>query len=452
MTLLKPQRFSATKSYERFLFIFTKHTRMKHFFYFTTFLLLGLYACTPPTTTVNLTPPSMIEPTIELTKGLWRGVLNIGNDANPLEIPFNFEVVNNQKIIIHNGEEQIEVTDINYDEKNNSFSIKMPVFGSEFKLVHHQDKWEGEWHNYNKKDYKIPFKAVHNNPVRFEGISPSKTAAQFKKRWKVTFSPDTEDSYPAIGLFKVLEDGTATGTFLTQTGDYRYLEGGLKGKELSLSCFDGAHAFLFKATLEEDGSLKGDFWSGKHWQEPWVATPNTSFELLPMDKLTYLKKGYDKLAFRFPSINGDTLSLEDNRFHGKATIVQITGSWCPNCMDETRLLVDLYKKYNPKGLEIIAIDYEATDDFEVFQKNVTRIKEHLGVDYPIVFGGPAKKSEAIKTLPMLNHIMSYPTAVFIDKNNKIREIHTGFSGPVTGDLYQQYVDKTILLVEEMIAE
>jgi len=171
-----------------------------------------------------------------------------------------------------------------------------------------------------------------------------------------------------------------------------------------------------------------------------------------MDQLTYLKEGYEKLAFRFPNLNGDTLSLDDSHFQNKPIIVQIMGSWCPNCMDETRLLVDVYKKYKNKGLEIIAIDYEVINGFETFQKNATRIKEHLNVDYPILFGGSAKKSEAIRTLPMLNHIMSYPTAIFIDKKGVIRAIHTGFSGPGTGDLYQDYVDKTVALVEELIAE
>jgi len=420
---------------------------MKHFSYFIACLLFGFYSCNSPTT-VNIDSP----PISQLTEGVWRGVLDIGNDTNPLEIPFNFEVISNQKIVIHNGDERIEITDINYDEKDNSFSIKMPVFDSEFKLVNHQDRWEGEWHNYNKKDYKLPFTAVNNTPIRFQGIAPSKTASQFKKRWKVTFSPNTDDSYPAIGLFNILEDGTVTGTFLTETGDYRYLEGGLNGKELNLSCFDGAHAFLFKATLQDDGSLKGDFWSGNHWHEAWIAIPDKSFELVSMDKLTYLKEGYDKLSFHFPTTEGDTLSLEDARFQGKPTIVQITGSWCPNCMDETRFLVDVYKKYKNKGLEIIAIDYESINDFKTFKKNVTRIKKDLAIDYPIVFGGLAKKSEAAKTLPMLNHIMSYPTTIFIDKNGKIKKIHTGFSGPGTGDLYQEYVDKTIALVEQMITE
>lgn len=406
-------------------------------------LLLNLFSCSSP---IEQSPPDAI---LSLTKGIWRGALNIGNTEQPLEIPFNFEVISDDKIVIHNGNEQIEVTDIELNDQ--SISIKMPVFGSEFKLVNNNQNWEGEWHNYNKKDYAIPFTASNKQTARFVAATPA-ADLQLKKRWKVTFSPDTEDSYPAIGLFDIHENGKATGTFLTETGDYRYLEGIFDGQRLHLSCFDGAHAFLFHATLQEDGSLKGDFWSGNHWHEPWSAVPNDDFELTKMDELTYLKEGYDKLAFSFPDANGNMISLEDERFQGKPTIVQITGSWCPNCMDETRFLVDVYNKYHEQGLEIIAIDYEVIDDFEAFKKSEKRIQKYLKVNYPIVFGGQAKKSEAAKTLPMLNHILSYPTAIFIDKMGEVREIHTGFSGPGTGDLYQKYVDKTIKLVETLVAE
>lgn len=384
---------------------------------------------------------------IKLTQGIWRGVLNIGSVESPLEIPFNFEVVNNDKIIIHNGEEHIEVTDIELD--SNFISIKMPVFGSEFKLINKNQKWEGAWHNYNKQNYSIPFHAVANTNQRFK-FEDNKKQTGLAKRWQVTFSPNTEDSYPAIGLFEVQNNGKTTGTFLTETGDYRYLEGFFDGKQLRLSCFDGAHAFLFHAELQADGSLRGDFWSGNHWHEPWQAKPSENFELRAMEKLTFLKEGYDKLAFQFPDSNGDTISLEDERFKNKAVIVQITGSWCPNCMDETRFLVDVYKNYKDKGLEIIAIDFEAINDFNVFKANEARLREHLGLNFPMVFGGSAKKNEAAQTLPMLNHIMSYPTTIFIDKTGKVREIHTGFSGPGTGTLYQSYTQKTTKLVEALL--
>lgn len=420
---------------------------MKYLIPIGVFLVFVSFAtCTSPVS-VNVKP----EVINDLTVGIWRGALNIGNHENPLEIPFNFEVVNNQKIVIHNGEERIEVMDIDYDQNSYSLSIKMPVFGSEFKLINHKNTWEGKWHNYNKKDYTIPFKAVQNNNSRFAKMSMS-SSTTLAHRWKVIFSPDSPDNYPAVGLFDLEKNGKVTGTFLTETGDYRYLEGIFDGHELSLSCFDGAHAFLFKAILQEDGSLKGNFWSGKHWHEQWVATPNNDFQLTSMDKLTYLNEGYDKFAFSFPNEKGDTITLEDERFQNKPVIVQITGFWCPNCMDETRFLVDLYKKYHPKGLEIVAIDYELINDFSIFKKNKKRTEEHLGLNYPVVFGGSASKTMAAKTLPMLNHIMSYPTSIFIDKKGKVREIHTGFSGPGTGELYKKYVDKTINLIETLVVE
>lgn len=408
---------------------------------------LSVLACDSPKT-VDIQTPS--ESIIELTKGIWRGALNISKTDEPLEIPFNFEIVSNEKIIIHNGEEQIEVTDIALNDQ--AISIKMPVFGSELILTQKDNKLEGAWHNYNKKDYQLPFTATQMDS-RFVADKANATTTPLAQRWKVTFSPNTDHSYPAIGIFNLEENSNkATGTFLTETGDYRYLEGIYDGKMLHLSCFDGAHAFLFKAEIQEDGTLKGDFWSGNHWHEAWEAAPSDDFELTKMDELTYLKEGYDKIEFEFPNAAGEMVSLADERFQGKATIVQVTGSWCPNCMDETRFFVKLYNKYHSEGLEIIAIDYESSAEMEAFKKGEERIRKDLKVDYPIVFGGWYKKDEAAKTLPMLNHIMSYPTAIFIDKTGKVRSIHTGFSGPGTGNLYQTYMQETIALVETLLAE
>jgi peroxiredoxin len=58
-----------------------------------------------------------------------------------------------------------------------------------------------------------------------------------------------------------------------------------------------------------------------------------------------------------------------------------------------------------------------------------------------------------KVLPMLHKINGYPTTFIIDKQGKVREIHTGFSGPGTGVYYTDWIqefDKTIqaLLVEK----
>jgi thiol-disulfide isomerase/thioredoxin len=378
-----------------------------------------------------------------LKAGIWRASLALHENV---ELPFNFELTEAGAIIIHNAEEHLKVTDIRIE--GDEVKIIMPVFATYFKAKIKGDTLEGVWVNPNKTDYEIPFTAIHGRDDRFP-IPAMRESIDLTGQWKVDFSPNTEDTYPAIGLFQQ-EKQILTGTFLTETGDYRYLEGVAGSESLSLSCFDGAHAFLFTADIEAGNIKNGVFYSGKHWQEPWQAERNDSFKLADMDTLTYLKEGYDQLEFAFADENGDTVRLTDERFKGKVVIVQIMGTWCPNCMDETIYFVELYKKYKDQGLEIIAIDYELKNEFETFQQNIKRMKEDLGVEYISLFGGPAKKSEAIKTLPMLNHILSYPTAIYIDRNGEIQKIQTGFSGPGTGEIYDKYVERTNKLVEQLL--
>ena len=126
------------------------------------------------------------------------------------------------------------------------------------------------------------------------------------------------------------------------------------------------------------------------------------------------------------------------------------GSWCPNCLDETRYLKELYEQYNPQGLEIIAIAFERTKNKEKALNNIARLKERTGAQYEFLLGGATRDDKAAEKLPMLNHIMSYPTAIFIDKMGKIRRIHTGFYGPSTGVYYEDFTKETEDLVENLL--
>ncbi len=380
---------------------------------------------------------------MKLKEGNWRAVLKITED---IELPFNFLVNKDAEIIIQNAEEKIIVKDITYNGSN--LTIFFPVFSTYIEAVVKENGLEGFWINPEKKDYKIPFFAQYGQNERFIQ-SKKQASANVNGKWEVTFSPGTDNEYKAIGLFNQ-ENGKVTGTFLTETGDYRFLEGQIEEASLKLSCFDAAHAFLFTANVTKDSIKNGVFYSGKHWSEPWIAVRNENFTLSDPDTLTYLKEGFEKFDFSFPDENGKVITLTDERFKNKALIVQIMGSWCPNCMDESAYLNQVYSKYKSKGLEIVAIDYEIRNDFEVFKKNVAKMKKDLGLEYTIVFGGISKKSEAAKTLPMLNHIMSYPTTIFIDKKGKIRKIQTGFNGPGTGEIYENYKKNTNKLIQKIL--
>ena len=158
------------------------------------------------------------------------------------------------------------------------------------------------------------------------------------------------------------------------------------------------------------------------------------------------------MAFTFPDLNGHNVSLDDERFTGKPVIIQIMGSWCPNCADETSFLAGLHKRYRNDGLEIVALAYENTDNFNKAVERVKKHRLHFGAEYDFLIAGNADKKKASKTLPMLNHIISYPTTIFIDRTGRVRRIYTGFYGPGTGKKYHDFVADVHSLVGVLLSE
>jgi len=386
-----------------------------------------------------------------LRTGIWRGVLTL-NDSAGLILPFNFDLAfqnDSTAITIHNAEEKIQVNEIYFDK--DSVFIRMPVFDSEFRCrILGDTLMIGNWINHSRKDKNIiPFKAEYGRKERFHHLQYNDIAFVSGK-WKSLFSPGAADSSYAVGLFSQSGD-TLTGTFLTETGDYRYLDGWTSGSYLQLSCFDGSHAFLFHAEIEKDNSLNGDFWSGVHHHEKWTAWRDSAFALRNADSLTFLKKNFPKVDFTFSNLDNKKVSLSDEKFNNKVVILQIMGSWCPNCMDETMFLSEMDRNYKSKGLEIEALAFEKTDDFEKARSNVLRLKEKYNAEYEFLITGFQPK-EADKALPALNHVMSFPTTIFIDKKGTVRRIHTGYSGPATGENYTLFVKKTNEFVESLLKE
>jgi len=346
----------------------------------------------------------------------WLFQLDIDNDN---VIPFNVEVKEPNNLVFRNAEEKIEVTNVSY--KQDSIFVVMPVFGSEFKGKIEGDIITGNWYNYNKTDYSIPFEAKQTNAERFT-LASTAGSFDFSGRHKVEFLDDEGNITNAIGVFNQKADNRITGTFLTETGDYRYLEGNVAGDEMKLSTFDGAHAFLFTAKAGKDGVINGSFYSGHHWLESWKTIKDETPNLGDADKLTYLLPGHKTIEFSFKNTDGELVEFPNEQTKNKAVILQIFGTWCPNCMDETRYFTELYKRHKKDGLEIIALDFEPKPEFDYFQARAKRFKKDLGVTYPVLFAGPSDKKKAVKSLPMLNKIYSYPTSIFIGKDGSVRKM------------------------------
>ena len=384
--------------------------------------------------------------------GVWRATLKTELGA---EIPFNFEVIDSadKKLIdIINGKDRFRVNEITLTD--DSVLIQMPLFDSEIHASIKGKNLSGRWiKHFADSSVMMNFEAIPDATWRFFNTDV-KTKFDVSGRWSTTFvSKDKKDTTIAIGEFT--QNGTKlTGTFLTTTGDYRFLEGTVSKDKLYLSTFDGSNAYLFTGKLENDSTIiNGTYYSGLTSVETWTAKKDEQAILPDAYSLTALKPGYAKIDFSFPDLQGKKVSINDPKFKNKVVVIQFFGSWCPNCMDETAYLAPFYKKYKDRGVEVVGLAYERSKDFERSKKNVTRMKDRFDVTYDMLITGYTKdKEEVAKSLPMLNQFVAFPTTVIMDKSGKVRKIHTGFNGPGTGSHYTEFVKEFEKTIDELLAE
>ena len=389
----------------------------------------------------------------ELALGDWRATLGVSEGQ---ELPFNFTLskdeAGNYLMKMYNAEEEVIVDEFTFS--GDSINIRMPIFEGHISGTYTENEIKGDFIE-EGKERTVPFTATFGKRDRFEIKQDAKV--NISGIWEAYFNVNTDNEYPAKGIF--MQNGNKVkGTFRTKIGDYRYLDGVLSGDSLKLSAFDGSHVFLFLAQVT-DSTLDGKFYSGRHSVQEFLGARNEAFELPDSDSLTYLRDGYEKLDFSFPDETGKMVNLSDPIFKDKPVLVQIMGTWCTNCLDETRFYVDFLEKNPELDVQFVGLAFEYAKTEEKAFEGIKRLKEREDVPYPILLAqyGTSNKQMANEKLPMLNHILSYPTTIYIDKDGQVSKIHTGFNGPATGEKFEQFkqqFDETLqsLTGEKVVAK
>ena len=384
----------------------------------------------------------------KLALGNWLAEIEVSESR---KLPFNFTLSHkgDQGYImkVHNAEEEILVDEI--EIIGDSLHIRMPVFEGYFTGTFTYGEMEGKFVE-PSKGRSVDFTAVHGPEHRFE--VPQDAKVNISGIWETYFNINRPNEYAAKGIF--MQDGNRVkGTFRSNAGDYRYLEGVLSGDSLKLSAFDGSHVYLFLAQVS-DSTLEGKFYSGNHAVLEFMGARNEAFELPEADSLTYLRKGQDRFDFSFPDSEGKMVGLGDPKFKDKVVLVQIMGSWCPNCLDETRFYVEFLEDHPHLDIEFVGLAIEYAKTPEKAFEAIDRLRERVHVPYPILLAqyGTSNKQKAHEKLPMLNHILSYPTTIYLDKKGEVRKIHTGFNGPATGEKYEEFKEQFSRTIKELTEE
>ena len=351
-------------------------------------------------------------------------------------VRFNAEL-SQDTLYIRNGlAETITVVLSGEDTLKGSF----PVFASDLWLLKSEQGYIGEFYRTDAENYRLPLEFV-------EGVIDYPNATtEWPAQYAINRMSQEGNVSPAL-LQLGLTEGVLTGSIATSTGDSRFLTGWETEAGFQLQGFDGRFIYNVIAHVIGD-SVWGNVYSGKTGYYSFQGRTDDQAVLEDPKTMTELAPDYSHIEWHLPDLKGDTIHF-DSRKITKPTILAIQGSWCPNCMDEGRVLDDFYREFNG-DIEVYGLSYEYSGTLEKATEAVQKMKRDLGTNFPMVIATYSAKQDANSILP-LQRIRSYPTSILLDAKGNVISIHTGFYGPSTRE-YDGYVNHIRVLLTDLVVD
>jgi len=373
---------------------------------------------------------------------VWRAEFDLGGDPMPLQC-----VLQEDQLIVKNAQEFLSFS--LQSTEGDSLRFESEFFNGWFQLIAvDDDKMVGRWINEKRDQRKVtPVTLTRGIPYRFNVTSLPDV--DLSGEHTIRFA-DADGELINTAVIHLEQIGPMlTGSILTETGDYRWLDGVVRNDSLLLSTMDGTHAYLFKGKVQAD-RIDGVFCAGTTWKQKWEVSIGERFDLRTPESITQLTR--DSFNFSFPDVSGNLISLDDARFKDKVVLVSVMGTWCSNCLDEALFLKKVKERFPASQVEIVALNFELVNDSAVAKRNMERHIKSLDVEYPVLLAQLGTNSKKASVLfPSLNGIFSYPTLIILDQDHEVVRIHTGFNGPATGkERYQAFEQEYLGLIRDLV--
>jgi thiol-disulfide isomerase/thioredoxin len=361
-------------------------------------------------------------------------------------VPFRFEIAgtgSNVKGSFFNGDEK--VTSTSGQLANGKLTLSFDEYGTRLEADVRDGQLDGQYSR-GTRGAPYPFKAKRFKPVATGDAKIPSIAGL----WNVQVGKSSKGE--AAWQLIVRQSGAeVSAAILRIDGDTGALTGTYHNGKFVLSHFSGARPSRFELTPTADGSLsvvqnKDNALTAVRAEQ---AKANGLPEPSDPTRFTSVSDPTEPFRFSFPDLNGKVVSNTDPRFAGKVVIVAIGGSWCPNCHDETPFLVDLYKKYKSRGLEIVELSFEE----EAQLKDPVRVRAFIkkyGVEYTVLLPGEPKDLNA--KVPQGVNLNSFPTTFFLGRDGRVRSAHAGFAGKASGKAHEEQTAEVTALLERLLAE
>ena len=373
--------------------------------------------------------------------GLWDAAVVV----NGLEIPFRFEIAGSGSNVsgwFFNGDEKVLSTGGKFE--NGSLVLNFDHYATAVEASLVNGRLAG---TYNRATGFYPFYAKRFAP---SPAFPNEVPA-IDGLWQIGGVRSNKGE--SAWRFIVRQAGAeVTAAILRVDGDTGALAGTYRNGKFVISHFSGARPLVLELTPQKDGSLE----IVRNREEKMVAVRASEAKLKDVPEPTdpsrhsSVKDPTEPFKFSFPDITGKVLSNTDERFRNKVVIVSISGSWCPNCHDEAPFLAELYRKYQSKGLEIIALSFEEEAQKAKGYPRLLAFNKRYGVEYPVVLAG--EQADLAEKVPQIHNLNSFPTTIFLGRDGLVRGVHAGFAGAASGVFHDNAKEEITATVERLLGE
>jgi len=372
--------------------------------------------------------------------GLW----DAGIIVNGVLIPFPLELTvsgNDASAAFFNGDERVPSTTGSY--RAGALLLRFAHYASSLQAQWNDGRLTGAYGRSGSPAYAFQAKPHSAAPASNAKV-PS-----IAGHWEIAVQSAKGE---AAWRFFVRQSGAeVTASILRVDGDTGALSGRYQDGKFVLSHFSGARPLLLEITPNADGSLtlvqngKAQYSALKSSQARAKKLP------LPADpsRWTSVKDPREPLRFAAPDLNGKVVTEADPRFKGKVVLVNVMGSWCPNCHDEAPFLEELYRSYRSRGLEVVALSFEDAEQL----KDPARLRAFIaayGIDYTVLLGG--EPSQVSEKLPQALNLSTWPATFFVGRSGLVQGTHAGFAGKATGAAHEELKAELRATVEKLLAQ